>query len=169
MKRLNIEPLEQSSFAPFGDVIDTRRADAQRVSINDCFTQRHHALSPVQTEGNGPILSVFETRSFGFPLQIRMLERHPNGSQAFIPMGDSGTRDFLIVVPQGEQAPDPDTIRAFRVGSGQGVNFHAGVWHHPNIVIEGSQTFLVVDRADPASNLEEFTFPDDIGPIWLEV
>ncbi len=84
-------------------------------------------------------------------------------------MGDSGTRDFLIVVAEGDKAPDPDTIRAFRVGKGQGVNFRAGVWHHPNIVIEGSQTFLVVDRADPASNLEEFTFPDDVGPIWLEV
>ncbi len=66
MKRLTIEPLGQSAFAPFGDVIDARREDAQRVSINDGFTQRHHALSPVQAEGNGPILSIFETRSFGF-------------------------------------------------------------------------------------------------------
>ena len=62
-----------------------------------------------------------------------------------------------------------ETIRAFRVSAGQGVNFHAGVWHHPNIVIEGSQTFLVVDRSDPASNLEEFTFSDEVGPIWLDV
>lgn len=169
MKRLTIEPLEQGAFAPFGDVIDTRRRDAQNVAINDGFTQRHHALSPVQTEGNDPILSVFETRSFGLPLQIRMLERHPRGSQAFIPMGDSGTRDFLIVVAEGDGAPDPETIRAFRVSAGQGVNFHAGVWHHPNIVIEGSQTFLVVDRSDPASNLEEFTFSDEVGPIWLDV
>ena len=170
MKRLTIEPFEQSAFARFGDVIDTRRADAQHCPINDGFTQRHHALSPVQAEGNSPILSIFETLSFGFPLQIRMLERHPHGSQAFIPMGDSGrTRDFLIVVAEGEQAPDPETMRAFRVSAGQGLNFHAGVWHHPNIVIEGSQTFLVVDRADPASNLEEFTFSEEVGPIWLDV
>ena len=72
------------------------------------------------------------------------------------------------MVAEGEQAPDPETIRAFRVGAGQGVNFHAGVWHHPNIVIAGRQTFLVVDRADPASNLEEFTFAEETGPIWLD-
>ena len=81
MKRLTIETLGQSSFAPFGDVIDIRREDAQRVPINDGFTQRHHALSPVQAEGNGPILSIFKHAVSAFRCNP---QRAPHGL-AFIP------------------------------------------------------------------------------------
>ena len=169
MKTLTIEPLEQASFARFGDVIDTQRSDGQTYPINDGYTRRHHGLSAIVAQGAGPILSVFVTQSFGFPLQIRMLERHPRGSQAFIPIGSTAMHDFLVVVAEGEPSPDPATLRVFRASGGQGVNVHAGVWHHPNIVLEGSQSFLVVDREQPSSNLEEYTFPATVRPIWLKL
>ena len=167
MKRLRIDPLTQDAFAPFGDVLDTARADAASYPINGGFTQRHHALSVADVRGGEAILSIFETKSFGLPLTIRMLERHPFGSQSFIPIGAAADQGFFIVVGSGEAAPEAESLRAFEAAPGQGVNFHAGVWHHPNIVKTGSQQFLVVDRADPASNLEEFFFPEAWEQIQL--
>lgn len=168
MKTLRPEPLTQTAFAPFGDVLDVGRTDHPRYPINDGFTQRFHALSIAQAQGEGIILSIFETASFGLPLKIRMLERHPFGSQSFMPVGASALAAFFVVVAEGRDTPDPDTLRAFVVAPGQGVNFAAGVWHHPNIVKSGVQQFLVVDRAEPSSNLEEFHFPDTWDDILLE-
>ena len=73
-----------------------------------------------------------------------------------------------MVVAEGDGEPDPATLRAFEAAPGQGVNFAAGVWHHPNIVKAGKQQFLVVDRADPATNLEEFFFPEEWEEIRLD-
>lgn len=168
MKMLSPEPLTQAAFARFGDVLDTSRSDHPTYPINDGFTQRYHALTKVQAEGDGVILSIFETSTFGLPLRIKMLERHPFGSQSFIPIGESASAGFYVVVAEGETEPDPLTLRAFEVAPGQGVNFHAGVWHHPNIVKTGAQQFLVVDRADPSTNLEEFFFPESWEQLVLE-
>lgn len=167
MPDIEIEELTQAAFAPFGDVLTTGRSDHPTYPINDGYTQRFHALSPVSVQGEAAILSIFETESFGLPLQIKMLERHPKGSQAFMPIGDKALQDFYVVVATGEPAPARAGLRAFRVGPGQGVNIHPGVWHHPNIVSQGRQRFLVVDRADPASNLEEYVFPADWAAVWL--
>lgn len=168
MKKLKVEPLTQAAFAPFGDVLEVGRTDHPSYPINNGFTQRFHAISAVSARGEGVILSIFETRSFGLPLTIEMLERHPEGSQSFMPIGASAQAGFFVVVAEGKDAPDPGTIRAFAAEAGQGVNFAAGVWHHPNIVKSGAQQFLVVDRADPATNLEEFHFPADWEDIVLE-
>ena len=152
MKKLKVEPLTQAAFAPFGDVLEVGRTDHPSYPINNGFTQRFHALSAVSARGEGVILSIFETRSFGLPLTIDA----------------SAQAGFFVVVAEGKDAPDPGTIRAFAAEAGQGVNFAAGVWHHPNIVKSGAQQFLVVDRADPATNLEEFYFPADWEDIVLE-
>lgn len=165
MKTLTVEPLTQAAFARFGDVLETGRDDHPTYPINDGFTQRHHALSTVEATGEAVIISIFETASFGLPLTIRMLERHPLGSQSFTPIGPQSHSGFYVVVAEGKTEPDPATLRAFAVAPGQGVNFAAGVWHHPNIVKSGTQQFLVVDRADPSTNLEEFFFPE----AWEEI
>jgi ureidoglycolate lyase len=169
MKTLLPEPLTQQSFAPFGDVLETGRLDHPTYAINDGFTQRYHGLSTVQAEGEAVLLSIFETRSFGLPLRIKMLERHPLGSQSFIPIGTTALSGFYVVVARGQNEPDPRSLRAFEVAPGQGINFAAGIWHHPNIVRSGTQQFLVVDRADPASNLEEFFFPENWEAVELQV
>ena len=99
MKLLTPEPLTQAGFAAFGDVLDTRRSDHPTYPINDGYTQRYHALSEVEATAGGVILSIFETSSFGLPLTIRMLERHPFGSQSFIPIGEAANTGFYVVVP----------------------------------------------------------------------
>ncbi|MEX0759344.1 MAG: ureidoglycolate lyase, partial [Tistlia sp.] len=80
---------------------------------------------------------------------IDLLERHPLSSRAFMPLGG---RPWLVVVAD---TPRAETCRAFRVRGDQGVQYHPGVWHHPLLVLDEPQDFLVVERAGPGTNLEE--------------
>lgn len=151
---LRAERLTAEAFAPFGKVIEADPATA--VEINAGFTTRFHALAAVETDAQA-ILSVFRGRPR--PLEIAMLERHPLGSQAFVPLNG---RDWLVVVAE---APDPAALRVFRAAGEQGVQYGANVWHHPLLVLEATQDFLVVDRAGPGDNLEEVFFaPVSISP-----
>ncbi len=146
-------PLTASAFAPWGEVLAADRATA--CEINGGFTTRFHALSQVTSDA-GVILSLFRGRPR--PLMIAMLERHPKGSQAFMPLGGA---DWLVVVGA------PGAPVAFRARGDQGVNYRAGAWHHPLLVLTAPQDFLVVDRAGPGENLEEAAFDPvavDPGP-----
>ncbi len=92
------------------------------------------------------------------PLVIRLLERHPQGSQAFIPL--LGNAFLVVVAPLGD-APVPGHVRAFRSNGRQGVNYHRGVWHHPVLTIEKRDEFLVVDRSGSGNNCDEYFFTED--------
>ncbi len=86
-----------------------------------------------------------------------MLERHPKGSQAFIPL--SGNPYLVVVAPIGDE-PDPNTIRAFYAKGSQGINYHKGVWHHPVLALEEKDQFLIVDRDGEGPNCDEHFFAD---------
>ncbi|MFQ5439070.1 MAG: ureidoglycolate lyase [Paracoccaceae bacterium] len=144
---LTPEPLSSKAFAPFGEVIEADPATAS--DINDGFTTRFHALANV-TSDREVIISIFRGRVRRF--DIAMLERHPLGSQAFMPLGG---RDWIAVVAE---RPAPESCRAFLCGGGQGVNYRAGVWHHPLLVLSREQDFVVVDRAGAGDNLQEVRF-----------
>ena len=144
---LRPQPLTAAAFAPFGDVIEARPDTA--VEINAGYTTRFHALSTAKSDDR-VIMSIFRGRPR--PLSAAMLERHPLGSQAFIPLGG---RPWLVVVAE---KPDRAALRAFYCGGDQGVNYHANIWHHPLLVLGETQDFLVVDRAGQGSNLEEVFF-----------
>ncbi len=148
------EPLTVDAFAPFGQVIEADPATARE--INQGFTTRFHALACVVSDA-GVMLSIFRGRPR--PLEIAMLERHPFGSQAFMPLG---SRDWLVVVAE---RPDPSALRAFRARGDQGVQYASGVWHHPLLVLGAPQDFLVVDRDGPGPNLEEVAF----APVPLDL
>jgi len=144
---IHAEPLSAAAFAPFGDVIEARPETA--VEINAGYTTRFHALATAETDDK-VIMSIFQGRPR--PLEAAMLERHPLGSQAFVPLGG---QPWLVVV--AEKA-DPSALRAFFCRGDQGVNYRAGVWHHPLLVLGDAQDFLVVDRAGHGQNLEEVFF-----------
>ena len=144
---IHAEPLSAAAFAPFGDVIEARPETA--VEINAGYTTRFHALATAETDDK-VIMSIFQGRPR--PLEAAMLERHPLGSQAFVPLGG---QPWLVVV--AKQA-DPTALRAFLCRGDQGVNYRAGVWHHPLLVLGDAQDFLVVDRAGQGQNLEEVFF-----------
>lgn len=158
---LVIEPLTIEAFEPFGDVIEPDNAREIRL-INGGTTTRFHDLAPVDVAAGGgrPLISIFRGKPFAFPIAIAMMERHPLGSQAFMPLSN---RPFLIAVAPDE-AGRPGTPRLF-LGQGRGVAYNRGTWHHPLLALEAVSDFLVVDRGGEGMNLEEASYeaPFEVG------
>ncbi|WP_349359175.1 ureidoglycolate lyase [Stappia sp.] len=147
------EPLTAEAFAPFGDVIEADFARSHL--INAGRTRRFHALAEADPgEGGRAILSIFRGTPWPSPVRVEMLERHPLGSQAFVPMQRHA---WLVVVAE---APRAQACRAFLARGDQGIQIARGVWHHPLLALQPVHDFLVVDRAGPGDNLEEVRFPD---------
>jgi len=152
MKPLAVDPLTRTAFAPFGDVIETDGAD--HFPINNATTERFHDLCPVV--GRKTLISIFRGRPFALPIPIAMVERHPLGSQAFVPLD---RRPWLVVVAPSGPDGAPGEPAAFLATGAQGVSYAPGTWHHPLIALEAVSEFLVVDHAT-ADNLEEHEFGD---------
>jgi ureidoglycolate lyase len=173
-RQLSIEPLTVAAFAPFGAVIQTD--GAERVMINEGTTTRFHALAGVDVEsdagaGSGrAILSIFRGTRRPDPIAIRMMERHPLGSQAFMPLA---AHEWLVVVAPtnaDDSAPNFDALRCFRAAGSVGVNYARNVWHHPLLVLQPAQDFLIIDRAGPAdedkaANLQEYWLDAPVAVI----
>ncbi|WP_026006251.1 ureidoglycolate lyase [Moritella dasanensis] len=157
---ITLEPLTADAFKPYGDVIAT--ADRDHFMINNGSTRRYHQLANVDTEAEDgrTIISIFQATPLDYPLSVAMMERHPLGSQAFIPLfGNSYL--ILVAAPTGDLNNDPldsQNIRGFISDGTQGVNYHKGVWHHPILALTDQDQFLVVDRAGPGNNCEEVHF-----------
>ncbi|MFD0916425.1 ureidoglycolate lyase [Pseudahrensia aquimaris] len=149
LTRLVAKPLTREAFSPYGNVIETDGADS--FAINNGTTERFHALAQAESVDGEVILSIFRGQPFSMPLTITMMERHPLGSQAFVPMQN---RPWIVVV-----APDaggaPGKPNAFIAQGDQGVQYSRNVWHHPLISLEEVSDFLVMDRAGAGDNLEE--------------
>jgi len=153
--RLAVEPLTPESFRPFGDVV---WPDPEKVvMINGGTTARFNALSSAEALGEDATvaISIFRGEPRKFPYHVDMMERHPFGSQSFSPL--SG-RPFLVIVAE-DMGGTPGKPRVFKAGPGQGVNYFANVWHHPLMTLGETSDFLVVDRAGPGHNLEEYFYP----------
>ncbi len=150
-RELGIEPLTAGAFARFGDVVEA--GDGFEL-INRGTSQQFADLAAidVSAEGGRPRISIYRSRPFGWPLAIAMLERHPLGSQLFMPL--SGDRFVIVVAPAGD-APQRDSVRAFLSNGRQGVNYRRGTWHHPLIVLRDPGEFLVIDRAGSSANCDE--------------
>ncbi|MEH6633372.1 MAG: ureidoglycolate lyase [Halopseudomonas aestusnigri] len=158
MVTLRPEPLTAKAFAPFGQVIE---ADHEKsYLINEGTTRRFHDLAQadVADKAGEAILSIFRGTPRPMPIAISMLERHPLGSQAFVPMQPA---PWLIVVSEDEN-PTPESCRAFLATGCQGVQYSKNIWHHPLLVLDPTQDFLIVDRKGTrdknGDNLEERWF-----------
>lgn len=154
---LRPEPLTRERFAPYGDVIEAALDKSE--AMNAARFQRFDDLCDVDiAEGGHVAMSVARCRTpTSLPLQIEMMERHPLGSQAFVPL--QHCRMVIVVGPRGE-AVDATDLRAFVSNGRQGFNYHRGTWHMPLIAFESGQEFLIVDRAGPEPNCEEYTLDD---------
>jgi ureidoglycolate lyase len=163
MPALTILPLTRDSFAPFGEVVTLD--GARHYPINQGTTERYHALATADTgaEGGQPIISLFRGQPRSLPLEVAIMERHPLGSQAFIPLTHSEQDEYLVVVaPAGEFRLE--NLRAFLGRGFQGVNYARGVWHHPLIALHKLSDFLVVDRIGQGHNCDEIPLQAD---LWL--
>lgn len=157
MQSIQIQKLSPENFAPFGEVISCQGNEF--FHINDAHTERYHALVETEIIGEAKAgISIFRNiKATQLPFTIQMLERHPNGSQAFIPMQGQA---FLLVVAKAlnEHAPDLNQIYAFITDGSQGVNYRAGTWHHPLLTFEAPSDFAVVDRIGKGPNCDVWTF-----------
>jgi len=151
MKTLKMERLTREAFAPFGDVIELE--GARHFPINGGTTERFHDLATIDVcrDDGRPLVNVFRAQPRSLPLEIAMMERHPLGSQAFLPL--AGARYLVVVAPAGEF--DPSRMRAFRAEGWQGVNYAPGVWHHPLLALERVSDFVVIDRGGEQPNCDE--------------
>ena len=148
MIEIAAEPLTPEAFAAFGEVLQTE--GAEHFTINQGTTTRFHALAAAETGPDGrALLSIFRATRRPDPIAIELLERHPLGSQAFMPLSN---HDWLVVVAE---RPAASELRCFRAKGTQGVQYASGVWHHPLLIMMPEQDFLIVDRDGPGENLEE--------------
>ncbi|NVJ96898.1 MAG: ureidoglycolate lyase [Alphaproteobacteria bacterium] len=153
MRELIAEPLTAEAFAPFGDVIEASDA-AQQIAINYGNTTRFHDLAQVNTmvDGGKTGVSIFRSTPLAQPFTVNVMEYHPKSSQAFVPL--SGKPYLVVVAPKGEF--DARKMRAFLASGQQGVNYHAGTWHHFSLALEDVSDFLVIDRIAEDDNCVEY-------------
>ena len=151
MTNLTIKPktINKENFKKFGDMITTD--DIKPLEINDGYAKRYDGIANLDAKkDNGEsIISIFSALKRSFPMKVNMMEKHPLGSQAFIPMKE--TTFLAFVAPIGDK-PDLDKVEAFIIPKGVGVNYNAGIWHFPLIATE-DMNFLVVDRKGSGDNL----------------
>ena len=150
MHTLNTEPLTPQSFAPFGDVLD---ATGDHRLINQGQCRRHHNRATLDFTTAQPGISIFHAEARTLPYTLTMIERHPLGSQAFIPMTQ---HPFLIIT-----ATDPHSKpRAFLTNGAQGINLATGSWHGVLTPLTAPGLFAVVDRIGDGQNLEEHHYAE---------
>ena len=143
------KPINKENFKKFGDMITT--TDIKPIEINEGYAKRFDGIANLDTsKDNGETtISIFSALKRSFPMKIDMMEKHPLGSQAFIPMKQ--TTFLVLVAPEGNK-PDLNKIEAFIVPPEIGVNYNPGIWHFPLIATE-DMNFLVVDRKGSGDNL----------------
>ncbi len=152
MTKITIQPLSADAFARFGDVLDTSGAPDK--IINQGLCGRYHDRATLDFSDGQAGISLFQAETRTLPLTLDMMERHPDGSQAFVPMA---MVPFLVIVAS-DMDGKPGIPVAFETRAGQAVNFHRGTWHGVLTPLHGPGLFAVVDRIGMGPNLEEYWF-----------
>ncbi|KMK66386.1 ureidoglycolate lyase [Puniceibacterium sp. IMCC21224] len=156
MKAVTVRPLTTEEFAPYGDVLEVRGAPDK--IINAGFCGRYHDRATLDFGPDGRAgLSMFDATPRSLPYVCDLVERHPDGSQAFVPMH---CNPWLVIV--AEPGPKPGPLHAFLANPGQGVNFHRGTWHGVLTPLAAPGLFAVVDRIGDTANLEEFRLTEPV-------
>ena len=154
-RTITTRPLTAAAFAPFGEVLDAVGAPDRLINQGLCgrFHDRARLDFGVETGGRAGI-SVFLAQARALPYTLDLVERHPEGSQAFVPMHP---HPFLVIV-----APDdggkPGIPLAFVTNGAQAINLHRGTWHGVLTPLADPGLFAVVDRIGSTANLQEYTF-----------
>jgi len=150
--RIVAQPLTAVAFAPYGDVLDTAGAPDKLINAGLCG--RYHDRARLDFADGRAGVSLFDAAARALPYRLDLVERHPEGSQCFIPMTE---HPFLVIV-----APDkdgtPGTPLAFLTAPRQAVNFHRGTWHGVLTPLHAPGLFAVIDRIGSGANLEEHRY-----------
>ena len=151
MNKIIIIPkkITRENFSVFGDLISTY--NSKSISINSGYAKRFNCSTNIDVSRyNGKILtSIFTAKKRAFPMQIDMMEKHPLGSQTFIPMKET---TFLCFVSSPGEKPEINKIKSFVIPPGMGINYKAGIWHFPLISTE-NMNFFILERKGTGNNL----------------
>jgi len=150
MRNIHTEPLTADAFAPFGDVLSASGAPDRLINQGFCGRFHDRARLDFGAEARAG-LSIFKAVPRSFPYRLDLVERHPDGSQAFIPM----TADPFLIIVAPDQGGTPGKPRAFLTDGAQAINFHRGTWHGVLTPLAEPGLFAVVDRIGATPNLEE--------------
>ena len=140
--------ITQKNFQKFGDLISKRKI--KPININNGYAKRFDNLCKINTslkKGN-TIMSIFSAKKRKFPMKIDMMEKHPLGSQAFVPMSEA--KFLVFVAPKGKK-PNTKKIESFIVPKLNGINYKPGIWHFP-LISTKNMNFLVIDRKGGTGN-----------------
>ena len=151
---LKAEPLTAQIFAPYGDVMEAKGVPDKLINQGRC--SRYHDLAQLDFSDGAAGISIFQGQKETLPLTLEMVERHPAGSQAFIPMSAD---PFLVVVAADDDGTPMDP-RAFITSPGQAINFHRGTWHGVLTPLSEPGLFAVMDRIGDGANLQEHWFDE---------
>ena len=150
MKQLRAEPISAEAFAPFGDILSAEGPPDRLINAGLCG--RYHDRARLDFAGGRAGISIFHAQIRALPYRLDLIERHPLGAQAFLPLSPD---PFLVIVAAAKDAPP----RAFITQPFQGVNLLRGVWHGVLTPLSGTGLFAVVDRIGASPNLEEYHYP----------
>ena len=147
------QPLTAEAFAPFGDVLEVSGRPDKIINAGRCGRFHDRARLDFGPEGRAGI-SIFDSQPVSWPVEVDLVERHPEGSQAFVSM----TGHPFLVVAAPDEGGRPGTPQAFVAAVGQGINFHRGTWHGVLTPLHEPGLFAVIDRIGTTPNLEEYRF-----------
>jgi len=149
--------ITRKNFKKFGDVIFTKKIKS--ININDGYAKRFNDLCRINTSSKkgSTIVSIFSAKKRKFPMNIKMMEKHSLGSQAFIPMEE--TTFLVFVAPKGKK-PNIKKLKSFIIPKQIGINYRPGIWHFP-LISTKNMNFLVIDRKGKGNNLTIHNFKNE--------
>ena len=154
-RQIRLKPLTETAFAKFGDVLSVKAKPDQ--IINQGMCSRHHDLARLEFAEDGRTgISVFDATPRALPYTLDMMERHPKGSQAFVPMHNTS---FLVIVAADEDG-QPGQPQAFLTAPHTGINIHKNIWHGVLTPLSAPDLFAVIDRIGNDTNVEEHWFDE---------
>ena len=149
--------ITRKNFKKFGDVISTKKIKS--ININNGYAKRFDNLCNINTsiKNGNTIMSIFSAKKRKFPMNVKMMEKHPLGSQSFIPMTET---IFLVFVAPIGKKPNIKKIKSFIVPKQTGINYKPGIWHFP-LISTKNMNFLVIDRKGKGNNLVIHNFKNE--------
>ena len=149
--------ITRKNFQKYGDLISVKKKKS--ININDGYAKRFDNLCRINTSSKKgkTIMSIFSAKKRKFPMNIKMMEKHPLGSQAFVPMNE--TTFLVFVAPKGKR-PNTKKIESFIVPKQTGINYKPGIWHFP-LISTKNMNFLVIDRKGIGNNLVIHNFKNE--------
>ena len=145
MKSITTLKLTHDAFSEFGNVIDTSNPIGEGFSVNEGRAMRSNypnLFDHKNTLGD-PALSIYKINPSTLPVEINILEQHPDSSQLFLPITCG---EYLVVVAPTDLDGQPriSELKAFIASPDVGISYHPGIWHLPMMVLEKEGSFAML-------------------------